>query len=474
MATHWTEFELREDELMSLLERVIDTHIDSLPYPNERKYWSRYVTDSVGSIYRYTPYAEFMRVGYRSDVYGGMGATDKVEFCVAEHRIYIHQTSGAKIGIAQIWEPFESDIFYKELHEATKGFDEYYVTSYALWLKDNFRRLPILFFYMVDEYEGPRYMNSAVDHGCHFDAEPWRIALSVERFPDDPRHEGSFSFTNYPQVYQSPITPVLLRNQNYHKAYTDIGEVIKAFKIADTYYEALPDGMTDYGIPNLDVKTNWWDDSTVRVKATISDKHFFIILQADNAPHWMGNVIPSIPIYFGNIEGPGTDETKAVALFAGTAVPEPYKEMGEGPPDPKPPVDGVEVVVCPGEIIEVGYIDIPAGNTKPLTVTMKFETISGASFPDINMVSPNGEKFGYGWTYLPGGGYQENTTNTSSSKGVYTGWQGDDKGNENMTFYEPIEGRWIVYAQNWGGNQKSKVLFDSNFPLHVTYTGPNC
>lgn len=67
--------------------------------------------------------------------------------------------------------------------------------------------------------------------------------------------------------------------------------------------------------------TNWWTDSEVRVKGHVDSNTIFLTLQADNAPAWGGNLVPTIPLYFGKIRSMDGDADEGYALFSGTVPP---------------------------------------------------------------------------------------------------------------------------------------------------------
>ncbi|WP_103652942.1 hypothetical protein [Bacillus thuringiensis] len=73
-------------------------------------------------------------------------------------------------------------------------------------------------------------------------------------------------------------------------------------------------------LENIDypyMHTNWWIDSEINIKGHIDSNSLFLIIQTDNTPMWENNVVPIVPIYFGDIEA--IDEgDPAIALFAGT------------------------------------------------------------------------------------------------------------------------------------------------------------
>lgn len=66
--------------------------------------------------------------------------------------------------------------------------------------------------------------------------------------------------------------------------------------------------------------TNWWTDSEIAVRGYIDSNSIFVVMQADNVPAWENNLVPTVPLYFGNIV-PLDEGDEAVALFAGTVPP---------------------------------------------------------------------------------------------------------------------------------------------------------
>ncbi|MGD6829018.1 hypothetical protein [Bacillus pumilus] len=68
--------------------------------------------------------------------------------------------------------------------------------------------------------------------------------------------------------------------------------------------------------------TNWWTDSEVTVQGHVDSKGIFLVLQADTAPAWEHNLVPTVPLYFGPlksmIEG---EEDEGYALFSGAVPP---------------------------------------------------------------------------------------------------------------------------------------------------------
>lgn len=67
--------------------------------------------------------------------------------------------------------------------------------------------------------------------------------------------------------------------------------------------------------------TNWWTDSEVRVKGHVDSVGILLVLQADNAPAWDNNVVPTVPLYFGKINAMDGSKDEGYALFSGTIPP---------------------------------------------------------------------------------------------------------------------------------------------------------
>jgi len=122
------------------------------------------------------------------------------------------------------------------------------------------------------------------------------------------------------------------------------------------------------------------------------------------------------------------------------------------------------ITVQKGETVTAGYIEVTnPPNPSIFEIMAFFGTISGAVWPDLNIKSPNGEVFGFSESILPGNHYQEDTTNTSSTKATYTGYGSED---EKMTFEEPISGKWYIEIRHTGGDTSSTFTLKSNYLIH--------
>lgn len=111
----------------------------------------------------------------------------------------------------------------------------------------------------------------------------------------------------------------------------------------------------------------------------------------------------------------------------------------------------------------VGTITVPVNaGILELNVSGLFSPETGAQYPDLTLISPNGEKFGYTGQYLNSSGYTESTNNHSSVKATYTGWGSNP---EKMTFSSPIAGQWTVQVTNDGGYGSSTATVSANLPI---------
>ncbi|WP_246942636.1 flagellin [Bacillus pinisoli] len=132
----------------------------------------------------------------------------------------------------------------------------------------------------------------------------------------------------------------------------------------------------------------------------------------------------------------------------------------------------VQVPVKPGQVVLAASFKVPEGEKDTLIVHGFFDNISGVEFPDINVLSPTGELFGW-WPGSYNGQSKMNdylTTNdgksmvddnnNSSNRAEYSGWAGNP---ESMRFENPVSGTWRLYAQSIGGQE------DSNYNVGYDY-----
>ena len=122
------------------------------------------------------------------------------------------------------------------------------------------------------------------------------------------------------------------------------------------------------------------------------------------------------------------------------------------------------VTVNPGEKVTAGYVEIPDPPVPAIfSVDALFGTISGSDWPDLNIISPTGQKFGYSESKLNSSGAIVDTSNDSSTKATYTGFT---SGDETMTFENPVSGKWYIEIRHTGGTTQSTFTVKSNYLIH--------
>lgn len=98
-------------------------------------------------------------------------------------------------------------------------------------------------------------------------------ALDIEVYKTtwhEKRKEVSIDYAE-PRVMQSPCVDVMMRP-----------------------------GILEY-VNNPIYYTNWWTDSEIRLKGFVDSTTFNVVIQADSAPKFNGNAVPTIPLYYGKI-----------------------------------------------------------------------------------------------------------------------------------------------------------------------------
>ncbi len=113
---------------------------------------------------------------------------------------------------------------------------------------------------------------------------------------------------------------------------------------------------------------------------------------------------------------------------------------------------------------EVNIPDPP--NPASFEVEAFFGTISGADWPDLNIVAPNGQKFGFSEDFLSFGHEQQLNKGengfSAADSAWYTGFSATD---EKIIFNNPIPGKWTIEIRNDGGHKDSTFKVRSNYLL---------
>ncbi|MDQ0166619.1 fibronectin type III domain-containing protein [Bacillus horti] len=232
-------------------------------------------------------------------------------FAVAQH--YIYQNAKGKmlgLAIAAEFTEFTNHHMGVPFYNMMGGTTEQ-KNSMITWLVNKFEDNKVntsLYYYMVEElpeienettllvpYGGSNINDSDPNNPYRpTDADTiLRMALDCEVVETDyaTSSQGSLYIKRAdPMIMQSPIVKSSLR----------------------------PNFTEDVSHPFM--RTNWWEDSEISLRGYIDSENIFVVLQADNVPAWENNIIPTVPLYFGNIV-PLDKGDEEVALFAGTVPP---------------------------------------------------------------------------------------------------------------------------------------------------------
>lgn len=217
------------------------------------------------------------------------------KFTVANH-VIMRNARGDLLGIAVVAD-------WQDYTDHTQGF------PFFNWFTSTTTEKDDLIDYMVTEFEKRKtnttlyfYMVEKLPNVTEGETlfTPWgleseddkrlRMALDVEVIEIDFKSTNAGSEyvkVANPSVMQSPIVEAALRAP---------------------FVESI-----DY--PYMD--TNWWADSEVSIKGHVDSNNIFVVIQTDNTPMWENNLVPIVPLYFGDII-PMDEGDHAIALFAGT------------------------------------------------------------------------------------------------------------------------------------------------------------
>jgi hypothetical protein len=220
---------------------------------------------------------------------------------VAEHFIYTND-SEKMFGLAIVG---EFNIPYTQYD--TKP--EAGLPQFGIWATNQFRkyRAPhTLYFYMVEKLQGLDAVTGDIvmsweDSGSGLASKMLRAALDIEVEQTSyatPSGGGTpvFSIAKVePARMQSPIVVAGMRTN-----------------LMESYYDEALNSAVQY--------TNWWPDSEIAIRGHIDKDCIFVVIQADAVPAPEGNLVPSIPLYFGKIDTVEEGDD-ACALFAGSVPP---------------------------------------------------------------------------------------------------------------------------------------------------------
>lgn len=248
--------------------------------------------------------ADFKKVVFNADTLRPNYPNNAVAafpICVAEHFIYKNK-EGRMFGLALVgqWSTTNGEI--DALGKSpVKGKTP--LPIFAEWATQEFRKYrspQTLYFYMVENLNG---LTRAGDDIClpwidSSDAGLKRAALDIEVegtawVTSGSSSNGVFTITKADgDRMQSPIMQAGLRA-----------------KFLESYRDEKYNSSVMY--------TNWWSDSEISIKGTLTDTSLCFILQADNVPAPEGNLVPTIPLYFGKLDSVEEGDD-AYAMFVGS------------------------------------------------------------------------------------------------------------------------------------------------------------
>lgn len=242
--------------------------------------------------------ANFKKVAVTASILnpGNSGINDETSFgiAVAEHFIY-KNAEDKMFGLALVGE------WSDRIGTTPKDPRSTPHSEYTAWATNEFRKyraVHTLYFYMLESLEG--LTKNGEDIFFFFTGDLTQAVLDIEvEGAEWVQLQGTsynYNLTEvHPERMQSPIIAAGLRSD-----------------WLDVFYDPNYNSSVSY--------TNWWYDSVISAKGYVDDKSLFLILQADNVPAPEGNLVPSIPLYFGRID-PVDPGDIAYAMFAGSVPP---------------------------------------------------------------------------------------------------------------------------------------------------------
>ncbi|ATO51381.1 hypothetical protein O0555_03720 [Brevibacillus laterosporus] len=214
---------------------------------------------------------------------------------VAEHFIYANQENKMfGIAITGSWSPKLLEYKFRPDKDA--------IADFADWTTNEFRKYrspQTLFVYMVEDLKGLtlNYSDVVLAWDTSLEKEQLRAAVDIEvessKWSDSGSSNVVFTIDKAEGGrMQSPVMQAGLRTN-----------------LLEKYFEPSYNSAVQF--------TNWWADSEISIKGTLSKTNAFFVMQCDNVPAPEGNLVPSIPFYFGKLD-PIEEGDNAYALFVGS------------------------------------------------------------------------------------------------------------------------------------------------------------
>ncbi|MGG3797733.1 hypothetical protein [Metabacillus fastidiosus] len=280
--------------------------------------------------------------------------TDRVNYAVAKHSIF-RNADGKLLGVATVGQ-FDLKFRRENSEPIRRPNDDIdpsdvnfgMTPSWDVWVKQKFANTDAktnLYFYMLEKLPNdslapngsvvsivtmPGMSNTAYDVDRDRDRENWRHWWygyhynEVYQFDDDPndlKYDGKVLSASPYHVIRSALDIEVLGTGwdgaaiEAYVTHTD-PRCMQSPIVKTTLRAEFLENVT-----HPIWHTNWWTDSEVSVRGHVDSRTIFLIMQADNAPTWEKNLVPTIPLYFGKINSLDGDKDEGYALFAGTIPP---------------------------------------------------------------------------------------------------------------------------------------------------------
>jgi len=125
-------------------------------------------------------------------------------------------------------------------------------------------------------------------------------------------------------------------------------------------------------------------------------------------------------------------------------------------------IEPVIKTVKPKEELRLGYI-IVESNIGAIEVKMRhFEKNNESHFPDMVIIAPNGDDFGFGCKHMNSRKTCHSEKLSSCKSSTYSGYMNRI---EEMRFENPMEGKWSLVVRNIGNNNDTVIEFSCNLPI---------
>ncbi|WP_370323618.1 flagellin [Candidatus Kurthia intestinigallinarum] len=95
--------------------------------------------------------------------------------------------------------------------------------------------------------------------------------------------------------------------------------------------------------------------------------------------------------------------------------------------------------------------------------------MGNADYPDLNIVGPNGEIYGYVGSYLKSSSAQTINNLPSASSGTYSGHGSKI---ESFIFHDPKPGKWSIIIDYTANGPTADMTLNSNYSLNLPGTTP--